>query len=542
MQNDRDMRGAMRAASTRLKARLANDRGGVAVAFALSVTSLVPVTMVGLDLYVASNQQSKLQDALDAATLFAARSSAKTDAEIASIGAKALQSNLQLTGEAKLLSSDFRLDGPKVISTARVEPASYSGKILGPGYVGADSEVMRSVDRLEIALVLDNTGSMQGTKLTTLKSAAKNLVDKLEAQGKKSTEPNPVKIALVPFSNTVRVAKDVSLTSYNPANPALTVPAWIDPLGKAHRPIAQANFTTDIFSSATYTDRLSLMKTLNQVWAGCVEARRAPYDVQETAPDPTVPATMFIPYFWPDERDGTAYNNYLTDDGGATNALKQSAVAKYTTKKSTLKTTTFALDSSAYGGPYKYGPNAGCVLQPIIRLTTTMTSVKTAIDGMTAVGETNIPTGLAWGWHALSPNAPLADGSAYGTANLKKIVVLMTDGDNTMNDPSSTEDNKSFYGGYGYLWQLVLDGVNASSTTSQRTTAIDARLTLLCKNMRDKNILIYTVRVEVKSGSNAVLKGCATRSDMFYDVQDVSDLDDAFDSIAGSIADLRLSK
>ena len=56
--------------------------------------------------------------------------------------------------------------------------------------------------KAEIALVLDNTGSMRGQKLTNLKDAATKLVDSLSSTTK---DPNDLRIALVPFTMTVNV-------------------------------------------------------------------------------------------------------------------------------------------------------------------------------------------------------------------------------------------------------------------------------------------------------------------------------------------------
>jgi von Willebrand factor type A domain len=145
-----------------------------------------------------------------------------------------------------------------------------------------------------------------------------------------------------------------------------------------------------------------------------------------------------------------------------------------------------------------------------------------------------------WGWHSLSPNAPLADGAAYGAANVRKVIILMTDGENTMGDPgSNSEQNKSYYSGLGYIWQGLLGIFSGSSST--RTQAMDARLNALCTNIKAKDITLYTVRVEVRSGASAVLQNCASSSDKYYDVQDVSQLTAAFESIAGSIDTLHIS-
>ena len=48
--------------------------------------------------------------------------------------------------------------------------------------------------------------------------------------------------------------------------------------------------------------------------------------------------------------------------------------------------------------------------------------------------------------------------------------------------------------------------------------------------------------MEVTSGSSTLLQNCASTPDKFYDVQKVSDLNAAFDAIAGSIDNLRLAK
>ena len=188
---------------------------------------------------------------------------------------------------------------------------------------------------------------------------------------------------------------------------------------------------------------------------------------------------------------------------------------------------------------YTYGPNSGCAMQQMQRLSTDFTSLKTTVSGLVASGETNIPIGLAWGWHSLSPNAPLADGSAYGAPNLTKIVVLMTDGDNTMSTVS--DNNNSYYHGYGYIWQNKLG--TTSSNAATRTSAIDSRMQLLCTNMKAKGIVIYTVGVGVSTSSKALLQACATSTDQYYDVNATgTNMDAAFSAIAGSIQNLRISK
>jgi len=176
-------------------------------------------------------------------------------------------------------------------------------------------------------------------------------------------------------------------------------------------------------------------------------------------------------------------------------------------------------------------------MQSILRLTTDWTALNNKINAMNAVGETHIPMGLAWGWNLLSPYGPFGDGVAYSTPNTTKVAILMTDGENTYQYVN--DNNGSNYDGYGFIWQNRTGTTSSSAAT--RTAAIDSRLSTLCTNMKAAGIVLYTVRVEVTTGSSSLLQGCATTPDKFYDVQSASDLTAVFSAIAGSIQNLRIS-
>lgn len=511
--------------TARLRSGARDESGAAAIIFAVALVLLAPLTLGVFDLYIGANQKQKLQDALDAAALFAARSSAQTQKEINEVGQRALKANLSSFPGSALITSSFVLDGPKVVASAEMTPMAVATGFFQHGNVKAGAEVLRAMDRLEIALVLDNTGSMAGTKMSTLKSAAKDLVDKLEAAGKRSTASDPIQISLVPFSSTVRVAEDVSVKNYNTSTrTGPGIPTWLDSRALGHNESAKSGAGGDIFSTAN-TDRFAVLKSMkdDQVWGGCVESRRQPFDVQDTAPYAANVDSYFVPYFAPDEPDNPKgfANDYIKDKTNGGVWERQGYVGKYDNAK-----------------PSGGGPNRGCDLEPIMPLTTDMNALKSAIDSMNANGNTNIPMGLVWGWHTLSPNAPLADGVAYGTKNHRKIIILMTDGDNVAS--TGNKDNQSQYSGLGYIWQGLL-GIRAGSG-NKRTSVMNDRLALLCENIKKKDIVLYTVRVEVKSGSSSLLKNCATDPEKFFDVQNVSQLGAAFDAIAGSIDNLRLTK
>jgi Flp pilus assembly protein TadG len=510
--------------------------GGVAVQFAFASIPISFLVLAAVDMQQGQTLRAKLQDALDAATLAVGRSGVTTNDQAQALGANVLAANFKPTGvTVKDMTAQFTLSGSKVLGNASVSIKAIESNPLestvpfrqGSMKVQATSEVQRNMFKLEVAMVLDNTGSMAGTKLSLLKTAANNFVDTLETAASQSIDPDIVKISLVPFSQTVNVG-----ATYRTAG-------WMDQNGAS--PINDGIFYATTVGSNSHANRFTLFKNMGVSWGGCVESRQAPYDVQDTGPDVTVPATLFTPYFAPDEPtyDGQTaslsgfYNSYLTNDGTTSTTwyIRQGNIAKYS----------HAPDKTGVNQMgYKYGPNAGCELTSLVRLTNNGAAVKSGINAMTAVGDTNIPMGLAWGWHSLSPSGPFADGQAYGTKNLQKVVVLMTDGQNQ--NTVAGNGNASYYSGLGYIWQARISGVGASSTSTQRQTALDGRLSLLCSNMKAKGVIIYTVRVDVHDANYGVLKNCASSPSMFYDVSDASQLDQVFKSIAGAIQNLRLTR
>jgi Flp pilus assembly protein TadG len=140
---------------------------------------------------------------------------------------------------------------------------------------------------------------------------------------------------------------------------------------------------------------------------------------------------------------------------------------------------------------------------------TGFTNLNSKIDAMNPAGNTNVTIGLVWGWHALSKGEPLTQGSDP-SPDKDKVIVLLTDGDNTQN-----------------RW-----------TTSG--SSIDARTAAACTNVKGANIKIYTVRVI--DGDANLLRNCASKTNMYYEVSQASQLNSVFTSIAQNLANLRLAK
>jgi len=87
---------------------------------------------------------------------------------------------------------------------------------------------------------------------------------------------------------------------------------------------------------------------------------------------------------------------------------------------------------------------------------------------------------------------------------------------------------------------LLTDGQNTQNRWTSNTTSIDSRTQKVCDNARAANIKVYTVRVI--DGNATLLQSCATKPDMYYNVQEAAQLQSVFGAIAQNLANLRISK
>lgn len=393
-----------------------NEKGSMIVMFAVALIPVLALMGAAIDYSRASLARTKMQGALDATGLFLTNLPAGTSQD--ELNAKATQffyANytdsdvlaIQLTVTPDVLPGKLNLTAngtydPKMVNLVGI--TSFP--------VGAKTEVKWGIGKVEVALALDNTGSMSGNKITQLKLAAHELVNVLKNAAQ---NPGDAKISIVPFGKQVKL------------NTAFREEFWLK---------------WDSTSEKTN-------------WTGCVEDR---------------------------ERSPVAH---VTNDA---------------VPVSTDNATKFPGE-----------PSSGCgSLATIMPLSYDWTALHAKVDAMIATGNTNVPIGLAWGWHTLSPTLPFIEGAAYGTANLTKFLILLTDGDNT--------DNR---------WD------ESTSTINQRTTTA-------CNNIKAQGILIYTIRVI--NGNGSLLQSCATTPSMYYDVQDASQLSSVFNAIGSQIANLHLSK
>jgi len=223
--------------AARLARRMRDDaRGNVAMMFGLTLPVLILMTVGGVDIHRASTVRVNLQDALDAATLAAARSPYTTNTDIQRVGLGALKANLKAYPDIILeeAATSFVLNSDNVvIASSKVDVKTLVANIFLPPYgkfmddylpVGAHSEVDRSSKNIEVGLVLDITGSMGGQRIIDLKAAASQLVD-IVVQDVQT--PYYTRMAIVPYSVGVNLGSyaNAARGSLTPAT-AITGASW----------------------------------------------------------------------------------------------------------------------------------------------------------------------------------------------------------------------------------------------------------------------------------------------------------------------------
>ena len=538
-----------------------DNTANVASMFAFAAFPMIGATGAAIDYSRAYEQRMVMQDALDAAALAANKLiGTRTEAQILAEANAFYHANVD--GKvANAPNFTMTIDrGTITLNTTLTVPTSLLG-ILGVNDIVFDimSRTIAGSATYEIVLVLDTSGSMAGTKITTLRTAAKDLIDKLFLVNQTNPKPDPVKFAVVPFAASVNVG-----TGNRTA-------AWMgtgaETAGRSENFWQYAaNGTTQV---PLLTNRFTLYDQLSNVdWLGCVEERRAPYDVNDATPVVGTPDTMFIPMFAPDEADDNFFtwesvrtrvngrwvyvdtwtpdsqsyefsNTYLSDYGGARGQVEyvdrreaQANVAKYTGAS-------VAAGNTGLG----QGPNLHCNTQPIMALTTSQTAARAKIDTLQASGNTNITAGVTWGWRALSSTMPFAEGRPSSTVDNHKIMILMTDGANTYNGTTSSSNfNKSDYSAWSYIANNHLGTTSGNSSTI--VGKMNERTILACQNLKAAgDVTVYTIAFQLPdAAARQILADCATDPSKAYDSQSNAELLTAFNAIAEDISTLRIAQ
>lgn len=563
--------------------RFLRARGGnVLPTFAVAAVPLIVATGGVVDYGRAFDQKTIVQDAMDSAALAAGKEiGLKTNEQVMSDADDLFSANVG-TKVDQIPSLSGSISGSTITLSTSLHVKTYFLGMIGLNefVFPLVSKTTLAMGTLEVVMALDDSGSMAGSKISTLKTAASSLATTLWGLGATSTKTDPVQIGIVPFAAAVNVG-----ASYATDSSA----TWLDKTG-----VSSANGAALEDYGAGSVSNLSLFDNIsNTSWGGCVEERPEPYDVTDEAPSASVPDTLFVPMFAPDAPDNLtaspyvcnsnqlagsysstryncapsgyqSYNNYLpdypascgaTDDtqwtcatgsadcGGTGTGVSQRDAFARTCKYGTASSQVSPVSVTVAG--LSAGPNFMCTTPAITPLTTSSTKISAAITNLVSTGATNILAGVTWGWRLLSPGEPFTQGRDYSDTENQKILILMTDGENTYYPNNSFL--KSWYAAFGY----VEEGRLGTTSTNQSTLTgkMNDRTLAACTNAKAAGIRIYTVGFEINSSTSsdpatalALLQNCASDSSKYFDAQDESALVSAFSAIGDDISLLRIAE
>ncbi len=582
-----------------------DERGNIAILFGAMVIPLVLIMGGVVDIARFSRYKGELSNAVDSAALaLARRGEDYTEAEATAFVENYVNGYVLEDSQFTIINVDVTKtnDGFRVAADGSMHTIFLPiGKFTGAGASGDMSsmgmnivaEVAHSSNRVELALVLDNTGSMNcaavvsssctgnwsnpgsGSRIMGLKNAANTLLNTLMTP--EAIAEGYIKVGVVPFEGAVNIKNaaldtswldwnDIPSAKYNGKNfNNYNVDTSNDPCTTTTTPghfewhyyhwvWVEGGETTTCTETKEPVSHKWLYDQLHAddssvEWAGCVEMRAEPYDQNDTAPSSANADTLFVPFFWPDEPDsdndnGDYYSNdYLDDDTSSNGSAAQKNTDKYVSSTvswhSGKKDTTF---------PYTSGPNYGCP-RPILPLTTNKTAVQSAINSMIAYPAmgTYIPTGLVWGWRVLSPGPPFTEGVAPGQEHYEttvKALVLLSDGENSVTGTSN--HNKSIFSGYNYINLQVGGNYRlGSNNASTAQTNLNTKTATLCQNVKNAGIRLYTITFgDIPSSAETLMRNCATVDKgeaLYYHAPSNSELQDVFHSIGEDLSEIRLT-
>ncbi len=147
--------------------------------------------------------------------------------------------------------------------------------------------------------------------------------------------------------------------------------------------------------------------------------------------------------------------------------------------------------------------------------------------------------GVMWGWRVLSSREPFTDGAASSDSSVEKIMIFLTDGQNSLGNLNN--DLGSGYTSMGYLVDGRLDNLTAASS-GQTNDALDKKTLSACTNAKKDGIEIYTIRLEEPDmGTGTLLSECASSKSHFFDAPSRSQLAPIFEAIKKGVVKLRLT-
>ena len=483
--------------------------------FAISLMMILGLTGLALDYTDLVNRNSTLQNASDASVLSAATSGETNLKKLEILARAAFESNFYLKEGEEIESFELHLSDQNELSlTVKLEKPTLLMGVAGFDSVKAEVQsatLLSSATPLDIAFVLDRTGSMAGQNMTGLINASRRLITDLDSSGR------DVRISIVPFSDYVNIgvdSLDLSLLDFPQSGPAGS-----DVI------CAMENTSTSGCTSGT-SGGTSSSSAASSSSGSCSTTGGGTCTVTTTTTTgsgtttTTTTTSSGSTMTWTDVSTNSSggFCTISSDPQENSGSVIEECTPIRPNENwfgcvgSRLSPHNQTMGYDGHKFPPIYNRTCG---QPLVPLTDDLVKARASIDSLTASGMTYLPGGLMWGWRSLDPSAPLVNTS--GTER-QKLVILMTDGSNTVSQSGL------FHNGNDYR--------EANRHTEE-----------LCTKMKESDVSIATVSYSRGSRDNKttkLLQDCASSPTLYFEARDAKSLKSAFENAIKSSESIRL--
>lgn len=346
---------------------------------AVTLTAIITGVGAAIDYNTMVSKKTYLQNIADSAVLAAATSGESELSELQAVADTFIAASNYPDATAHVKLTD---EGTIIIDISDPQEMFIMGAFGDKTKkIGAYAEApLPGEAKLNLALVLDMTESMDGSRLIALKTSAEDLLDELEKNngdddGNENNEDN-VKVSLIPFADYVRISTDNDGAPWLELQPEATV-TW-NALDKDNsvncRQVGSGETAYTECDVYAYHEKSTEIK-----WVGCMASR----------PD--------------------GFHKVAEFQGRRMQGLA---------------------GHSSCGTHYN-------VLKP---LTSDLDDIKSEVEDLKAYGKTYLPAGLVWGWRTLDSKFPFTETKNDKKDDVNNVLLLMTDGSNTTS-LRGTKDN-----------------------------------------------------------------------------------------------------
>ncbi len=478
---------------TMIVSRFLHDkRGNIAIAFGFCTIAIFLTIGLAVDFSRAMSAKTRVNNALDAASLATAR--ALSIGEISEKGDAAetyfkavFAANI---GVDDLARSDYKVKNFKidkasqtVTATAEIDQKLTFTRVANrqaTHAVSSKSAASYGIGDIEVAMVLDVTGSMAGYRIQALKSAAKLGIEELMAPN--TATDTHVRISLVPYSDSINAGPLASYV-YPDYNEARSNAPVYDPKYKAG---------------------YNVKSFLQRYGAKCKLKKNGKFNCKK------IPSDFVV------KKDGTPQDSCATDRKAPFSGKS------YQYSDANPSKGMISRDSRL--------PKNGCTSSKLVPLSAHEANLKAKVNALSTGGCTAGHIGLQWAWYTIShswadylPKDSKPDDFATND-KLAKYIILMTDG----------------------AFNTAYAGTNSDDVECGQSALSIAHTGKLCTAIKKTGIKIFTIGFATSNSADTMLQACASPDEgsltYAYEPDTPAELKDTYKHIANLIQSLRLTQ